>query len=46
MLSIISLIGLVASIYFGISFDKFIKISKVKEKKETINNSVKVLFSD
>ena len=28
MLSIISLIGLVASIYFGISFDKFLKYQK------------------
>jgi hypothetical protein len=32
MLSIISLIGLVASIYFGISFDKFVKNIKNKRK--------------
>jgi hypothetical protein len=32
MLSVISLIGLVASIYFGISLDKFVKNIKNKRK--------------
>jgi hypothetical protein len=32
LLSITSLIGLVASIYFGISFDKFVKNIKNKRK--------------
>jgi uncharacterized membrane protein len=36
MLSITSFIGLIAGISFGISFDKFVKNIKIKEKKETI----------